>query len=191
MATVVGEIEYRVSIDTSSLKGQLSKVKSEVEGTSTNGVNAANKLSRGWSVALNAVTFATQKVFNGVYNSISSNISAAVKRVDTLNQFPKVMKNFGVSADEAKKSINRIKDSVLGLPTTLDQAAGGVQNLFLVTKDLKKSEALFQAVNDSAMVFAQGSTQAIDHFIYAYRQALSSGKVNAANFNQMNEAIRA
>lgn len=189
MATVVGEIEYRVSIDTSSLKGQLSKVKSEVEGTSTNGVNAANKLSRGWSVALNAVTFATQKVFNGVYNSISSNISAAVKRVDTLNQFPKVMKNFGVSADEAKKSINRIKDSVLGLPTTLDQAAGGVQNLFLVTKDLKKSEALFQAVNDSAMVFAQGSTQAIDHFIYAYRQALSSGKVSAANFNQMNEAI--
>lgn len=113
----------------------------------------------------------------------------AIQRIDTMENFPKVMQNFGVSADEASASIKRIDKSVQGLPTSLDQAVGGVQDLFMVTKDLKQSENLFKAVNDSAMVFANGSTEAVDRFIYGYKQALSAGKVSAQDFNQMNEAI--
>jgi tape measure domain-containing protein len=59
----------------------------------------------------------------------------------------------------------------------------------MVTKDLKESEKLFKAINNSAMVFANGSTEAVDRFIYGFKQALSAGKVSAQDFNQMNEAI--
>ena len=120
---------------------------------------------------------------------VSQNMDKAINRIDTMNNFPKVMKNFGVSTDEANKSIKRIDKAVQGLPTSLDQAVAGVQDLFMVTKDLKESEKLFKAVNDSAMVFANGSTEAVDRFIYGYKQALSAGKVSAQDFNQMNEAI--
>lgn len=120
---------------------------------------------------------------------ISEYSGRAIQRIDTMNNFPKVMQNFGISADEANKSIQRIDKSVQGLPTSLDQAVAGVQDLFMVTKDLKQSEQLFKAVNDSAMVFANGSTEAVDRFIYGYKQALSAGKVSAQDFNQMNEAI--
>lgn len=120
---------------------------------------------------------------------VSQNMDKAINRIDTMNNFPKVMKNFGVSTDEANKSIKRIDKTVQGLPTSLDQAVAGVQDLFMVTKDLKESEKLFKAINDSAMVFANGSTEAVDRFIYGFKQALSAGKVSAQDFNQMNEAI--
>ena len=120
---------------------------------------------------------------------ISEYSGRAIQRIDTMNNFPKVMQNFGVSAEEASASIKRIDKSVQGLPTSLDQAVAGVQDLFMVTKDLKQSEQLIKAVNDSAMVFANGSTEAVDRFIYGYKQALSAGKVSAQDFNQMNEAI--
>lgn len=129
------------------------------------------------------------KLVASTMNVIKDSIDGATKRIDTLNNFPKVMKNFGVSADEASESVKRIDQSVRGLPTSLDQAVAGVQDLFMVTKDLKQSEQLFKAVNDSAMVFANGSTEAVDRFIYGYKQALSAGKVSAQDFNQMNEAI--
>lgn len=129
------------------------------------------------------------KLLSTGFNALKNNMNAAINRYDALQKFPKVMKNFGVSSDEAAKSVDRIADSILGLPTSLDQAVSGVQSLFLVTKDLKKAETIFQAINDSAMVFAGGSTEAVDRFIYAYKQALSSGKVMAQDFNQMNEAI--
>lgn len=120
---------------------------------------------------------------------MTQNLDKAIGRIDTMSNFPKVMQMFGVSADEASASINRIDKSVRGLPTSLDQAVGGVQDLFMVTKNLKESENLFRAVNDSAMVFANGSTDAVNRFIYGYKQALSAGKVQAQDFNQMNEAI--
>lgn len=123
------------------------------------------------------------------FQAITSSMDSAVRRLDTMNAFPKLMQNFGVTADEASESIKRIDESVSGLPTPLNQAVASVQDLFMVTNDLPKAEKMFQAVNDSAMVFANGSTEASQRFIYAYKQALSAGKVSAQDFNQMNEAI--
>lgn len=140
----------------------------------TKNVAAGSLLAKGVSKAIGVMT---------------QNMDKAIGRIDTMNNFPKVMQMFGVSADEANASIKRIDKSVRGLPTSLDQAVGGVQDLFMVTKNLKESENLFRAVNDSAMVFANGSTDAVNRFIYGYKQALSAGKVQAQDFNQMNEAI--
>lgn len=123
------------------------------------------------------------------FELVSQNMDRASQRIDTMNNYPKVMELFGVSADEASESVKRIDASVQGLPTSLDQAVAGVQDLFTVTGDLGKSEDMFKSINDSAMVFANGSTEAVDRFIYGYKQALSAGKVSAQDFNQMNEAI--
>lgn len=123
------------------------------------------------------------------FQVIANSLDGAVSRIDTLNQFPKVMQLFGVSSEEANKSIKRIDKSVQGLPTSLSDAVAGVQDLFTVTKNLPQAEKMFKAVNDSAMVFAGGSEDASKRFIYAYKQALSAGKVQAQDFNQMNEAI--
>jgi len=140
------------------------------------------------SAAMAIGNIASKAVSKGI-ELIAENVDRASQRIDTMNNYPKVMELFGVSADEAAESIKRIDASVRGLPTSLDQAVAGVQDLFTVTGDLGKSEAMFKSINDSAMVFANGSTEAVDRFIYGFKQALSAGKVSAQDFNQMNEAI--
>lgn len=150
-----------------------------------------SKLTNSFGSLTGAITLGNvaAKVISKTFSELSSNMDGAIKRFDTLQNFPKVMKNFGVSSEEASESVNRISDSIQGLPTSLDQAVGGVQNLFMVTKDLKEAENLFTTINDSAMVFANGSSEAVDRFIYAFKQSMSAGKVSAQDFNQMNEAI--
>ena len=150
-----------------------------------------SKLTNSFGSLTGAITLGNvaAKVISKTFSELASNMDGAIKRFDTLQNFPKVMKNFGVSSEEASESVNRISDSIQGLPTSLDQAVGGVQNLFMVTKDLKEAENLFTTINDSVMVFANGSSEAVDRFIYAFKQAMSAGKVSAQDFNQMNEAI--
>ena len=168
-----GEVLVRFVGDTSNLD-------SKTKGLSS----SFGKLS-----AAMAIGNITAKAVSKGIELIGENVDRASQRIDTMNNYPKVMELFGVSADEASESIKRIDESVQGLPTSLDQAVAGVQDLFTVTGDLGKSEAMFKSINDSAMVFANGSTEAVDRFIYGYKQALSAGKVSAQDFNQMNEAI--
>lgn len=168
-----GVVTIHFKADTSNLDDKTSKL-TDSFGSLTGAITLGNVAA---------------KVISKTFNELASNMDGAIKRFDTLQNFPKVMKNFGVSSEEASESVNRISDSILGLPTSLDQAVGGVQDLFMVTKNLGQAEAMFQAINDSAMVFAGGSTEAVDRFIYAFKQAMSAGKVSAQDFNQMNEAI--
>lgn len=150
-----------------------------------------NNLTNSFGSLTGAITLGNvaAKVISKTFSELASNMDGAIKRFDTLQNFPKVMKNFGVTSEEASESVNRISDTIQGLPTSLEQAVGGVQSLFMVTKNLKEAEDLFTSINDSAMIFANGSGEAVDRFIYGYKQALSMGKVKAQEFNQMNEAI--
>lgn len=168
-----------------------SEVLIKFKGDTTDVDKKTNQLEGSFGKLTKSITMGNlaAKGISTAMQIVSQNMDKAINRIDTMNNFPKVMENFGVSTDEANKSIKRIDKSVKGLPTSLDQAVAGVQDLFMVTKDLKESEKLFKAVNDSAMVFANGSTEAVDRFIYGYKQALSAGKVSAQDFNQMNEAI--
>lgn len=157
----------------------------------TNGLNKLQSKTKGAGSSIKSIVagLGITKLIGSAFNTITSSADKAIKRLDTFSQFPKVMQNFGVGADEAQASIKRIDEATRGLPIALDQSVSGVQNLFMVTKDLKQAEGIFKAVTDSAMVFAGGSTDAIDRFSYAFKQAMSSGKVSAQDFNQMNEAI--
>lgn len=168
-----------------------SEVLIKFKGDTTDVDKKTNQLEGSFGKLTKSITMGNlaAKGITKSFELISQNMDRAIQRIDTMNNFPKVMKNFGVSTDEANKSIKRIDKAVQGLPTSLDQAVAGVQDLFMVTKDLKESEKLFKAINNSAMVFANGSTEAVDRFIYGFKQALSAGKVSAQDFNQMNEAI--
>ena len=70
---------------------------------------------------------------------ISSNLDDAIKRVDTMNNFPKVMSNLGIGAEEADEAIKTLSDKLQGLPTTLDSAASAVQRFTSGNGDVKKS----------------------------------------------------
>lgn len=141
-----GDVTIRVKADTQEFEQGLNKMKksSEQAGTSIKnivaGLGITKLISKGLSV-------------------INSSIADTVKRVDTLNNFPKVMKNLGIATDDAQKSIDKMSDKLSGLPTTLDQGAMAVQRFTSKNGDVAKSTDIFLALNNA--ILAGGASTAI------------------------------
>ena len=99
------------------------------------------------------------KVVGYAMGQITSSIDGAVSRVDTLNNFPKVMSNLGIGAEEAQKAIDKMGKRLEGLPTTLDQGARAVQRFTSKNSDVAKSTDLFLALNNA--ILAGGASSEI------------------------------
>lgn len=116
-----------------------------------------------------------QKAVNGVFNLIGSSVDGAVKRFDTLNQFPNVMKSLGYGAKEAEASINTLGDGIQHLPTTLDAVANQTKSIVAVVGDLPKATKLTLALNN-AMTAGGASAEQASSAINQWTQAMSKGK---------------
>lgn len=82
---------------------------------------------------------------------ITKNLGAGIQRLDTLNNFPKTMANFGLAAEDGAVAIEALSTELVGLPTSLDQGARAVQRFTAVNKDVKASTALFLAFNNAVI----------------------------------------
>ena len=79
------------------------------------------------------------KLISTAFSAISSSMDAAINRLDTMNNFPKVMSNLGISAKESDAAIKNLSNGLKGLPTTLDAGALAVQRFTSKNGDVKKS----------------------------------------------------
>lgn len=125
----------------------------------------------GTGAVMGAVSTITSKAFN----AIASSLNGAISRVDTMNNFPKVMKNLGYSAQDAAKLVQKMSDRLQGLPTSLDSMTGMVQQLAPVTGSMGEATDLALALND-ALLAGGKSTQLQANALEQYNQMLSAGK---------------
>ena len=130
-----GNIIYKFVGDSSSLDSTTKSV--------TNGFGSMTK-------SVFAANIAT-KVVSAGFNMIKNNAGDAISRLDTLNNFPKVMSNLGIGTNEAQKSIAKMSKALMGLPTTLDDAALSVQRLTSKNGDIGRSTDMFLALNDAIL----------------------------------------
>ena len=115
------------------------------------------------------------KIISTAMNQITSSIDSAISRYDTLNQFPKVMSNLGIGAEDAQKSIDKMSDKLSGLPTTLDQGARAVQRFTSKNSDVAKSTDLFLALNN-AILAGGASSEIQSSALEQLSQAYAKGK---------------
>lgn len=180
----VGQATIKLTFDTKSL----SKSQGEVEAKMTTvGSESGGKWANAWSVAAGNII---AKGIEKVTTAISSHLDDAVKRVDTLNNFPKVMQNMGISAEESSKVINSLSDNLSALPTTLDDATMAVQRFTSKNGDVAKSEKIFMAVNDA--ILAGGASADIQaSALEQLSQAYSKGKPDIMEWRTIQQAMPA
>lgn len=124
------------------------------------------------------------------FQVMSENMDGAISRFDTLNNFPKVMSNLGISAEDSKKVIEDLGDKLTGLPTSLDSAAMAVQRLTSKNGDVKKSEELYLALNNAILAGGAGTdiqTTAMEQLSQAY----AKGKPDMMEWRSMMTAMPA
>lgn len=185
MATQVGEAVIRLTFDGKDVKASLNKVESQVEKT---GSATGGKWGSAWAVAAgNLIAKGVSKVASMVTNTMGS----AISRLDTLNNFPKVMTALGYSAEEADSSVKLISDSLDGLPTSLDAAVGDIQKLAATMGNLNQGavNATTVGLGLNNMFLAGGKgTEYASRAMEQYNQMLAAGKVDMQSWRTMLDA---
>lgn len=152
----------------------------------TKSVNASiSSIAKG-VIAATGVT----KVLSATFDLLRNSIDGAVSRYDTMNNFPRVMSNLGIAADEAQASIDLMSEKLMGLPTTLDEGALAVQRFTSANNDIKKSTNMFLAVNNA--ILAGGAGAAIQSSaLEQLSQAYAKGKPDMIEWRTLMTAMPA
>lgn len=152
------------------------------------GEASGSKFSGKMALAMGAISGIAQSVFNKVSSVVSSSMDSAISRMDTMNNFPKVMQSLGYSADEASNSISTMSDRLDGLPTSLDDMTSNVQSLAATMGNLNtgtvNATSVGLAFNDMMLAGGQG-TQAASNAFMQYNQMLAAGKVDQQAWNSL------
>ena len=119
------------------------------------------------------------KVASTAMDAVSNSLGNAAARVDTLNNYPKVMESLGVETDDAAKSIQTMSDGLSNVPTKLDDMAATTEGIYAATKKYGTS---LETVTDAglalnSMLLAGGqSTGVVNAAMEQFRQMVSKGK---------------
>ncbi|MCI7553063.1 MAG: tape measure protein [Collinsella sp.] len=152
------------------------------------GSDAGGQFSSGLSAKAGAVMGLVSSVTSKAFDAISNSLGSAISRVDTMNNFPKVMKNLGYSSQEAEASIKKMSASIDGLPTSLPGLTSMVQQLAPLCGSLDEATNIGIAFND--MCLASGaSTADVSRAMQQYSQILSKGKPELQDWKTLQEVM--
>lgn len=164
------ELQVLITANTSQLQREINNTQKQIQGIS----KTAQSTSSGIAGAVMKGTIATKLLSVGV-SAITSNLDGAIKRLDTLNNYPRVMSNLGISTKDADASLKRLNEGLLGLPTTMDDAVGSVQRFTSANGNIKASTEMFLALNN-AILSGGASTQMQASALEQLSQAYAKGK---------------
>lgn len=117
-------------------------------------------------------------------NTFMSGISTGISRLDTLNNFPRVMQSFGYSADEASDAVNLIMERLRGLPTASQDVVALTQAISDSTGSLDTASRAALGFND--MLLAGGaSTQEVATATGVLNRVLGKQSATAAQWQSI------
>lgn len=178
----IGSAVVKLSFDGKDVKAQLNGISKDIEST---GKTAGSKWGSAWVIAAGSLI---SKGVSKLTSVITGNFNNALARIDTLQNFPKVMTALGYSAEEADSSVAKISDALDGLPTTLDGAVSDIQKLAASMGNLDKgmvnATSVGLALNDMFLAGGKG-TEAASAAMEQYNQMLATGKVDMQSWRSM------
>ena len=174
---VAGSLTYDTKIDKSGFKKGLNGLEKETGSAGTK----IKDIVAGLGIT---------KIIGKAFSLISDNMDSAIKRIDTLNNFPKVMSNLGISSEDSTKAINKLSDGLKGIPTKLDDASLAVQRFTSINNDVNKSTDYFLAFNN-ALLAGGASADIQSNALEQLSQMYAVGTVDAQAWRSVQTAMPA
>lgn len=153
----VEELQIVISAQTKSAKSELNSVKNEVTSLKNHVDKVTGSIGNSFKSIRNIV--AGLGIASLIKSTILGNVDAAIKRVDTLSNYSRVMSNLGADSVQANASVQKLSNKLIGLPTTLDDASGAVQRFTAVNGNISRSTDMFLALNNA--ILAGGASSEI------------------------------
>lgn len=155
-----------------------------------------DKATKNYTTGLGKLTTAftlgnlAAKGISKAIGTITANMDGAISRFDTMNNFPKVMSNLGIGADDANKSIDKLSEKLTGLPTALNDAAMAVQRLTSKNGNVQESTDMFLALNNAILAGGAGA-EIQKSALEQISQAYAKGKPDMMEWRTMLMAMPA
>lgn len=182
LATLGSAVASKASSALSSVKSLFSSKGGE------SGSSMGEGIAKGFGAKTAAIFAVAQNVANKVLSTITASISSAVSRVDTLNNFPTVLQNLGYSAEDAAQSTNTLSERLSSLPTKLNDAASGVQQLAPASASVQQATDRYLAFND-ALLAGAASEDIQSNAMQQLTKSLSTGKMEMDSWMSIQQAM--
>lgn len=173
----LGSLTYDTKIDKSGFDKGLKNIEGSIKSGGTKIKNIVSALG-------------ITKLVSTAISTINSSIDGAVSRIDTLNNFPKVMTNLGIASEDSEKAVKKLSDGLQGIPTTLDSASLAVQRFTSVNGDVDKSTEYFLALNN-ALLAGGASADIQSSAMEQLSQSYAKGKPDMIEWRSLQTAMPA
>ena len=176
--------EFKSSLGQTFDDSKINAARISIDDNYKNNLEDATNQQQYFNNSLNEGTKASSSFFNSLMgfsivqkllSLVTSQFGSAIDRLDTMNNYPKVMSNLGISSEQANASIHMLSENLKGLPTTLNDAVSSVQNFTSVNGSVGKSTKMFLALNN-AILAGGGSTQVQQSALEQLSQSYAKGK---------------
>lgn len=134
------------------------------------------------------LAFSAVRIAEKAISVLSNSLDGAIKRFDTLNSYPRVLKLMGYSTEEVAKSTKQLSDGIDGLPTRLDEVVSTAKQFTTITKDIKFATKLTIALNNAFLASGSSSEDAARGLLQ-FQQMLSSGKPDMQSWKTLQETM--
>ncbi|EON3043320.1 tape measure protein [Enterococcus hirae] len=128
------------------------------------------------------------RIVDQAVGMVTESVGGAIDRFDTLNKYPIVMQALGYSTGQVDESMNKLTNSIDGLPTSLDEIVSNTQQLAISTGDLDKGTDTAIALNN-AFLASGASTADASRGMQQYVQMLSKGTVDLESWRSIQETM--
>lgn len=157
------DIKMEVDADTSRAEMKLGQIYNKWSGFASrigsSMITAGNTLQRITSPFDSIVRGAMYGVGYGALNKVTEGLTSSTQRFDTLETYPSIMESLGFSSAKAKASIDKLNESVIGLPTGLDEIVDMAKRYALATGDIEKGTNVAIAANNAFLASAATDAQ--------------------------------
>lgn len=156
-------------------------------GGKTQGFGKSTDTATG-SVKNLALSMGLVKVASAAFSVMQSSMDSAIKRFDTLAQFPKVLQALGVSAEDSERAMTNLGDGIDGLPTTLNDISASAQRMYTSFNDIDKATDTALALNNALLGSGASADQA-RRGSDQYTKALQTGRIQMDTWNTLQETM--
>lgn len=175
MASYSGALCYDTRIDTSGFNKGLNEITGSVKSASSTIKNIVAALG-------------IDKIISAGMSTISESVGSAMKRIDTMEQFTRVMTAMTGSVDLANDALETIKDTVTGTAYGLDVAARSTQKFVTSGMGLDKSTQQVKTWADAVAFYSDGTNESFENVTDALAQMVAKGKVEMDQLNRLTDA---
>ena len=189
MATI-DELNVQITADSSKLNSEVGKAEKKISDLAKGTEKSSKTMSAGMVAIGTAVGHILGNVVSKAFQAINAHMDDAIKRLDTLNNYTRVMSNLGIAAEDSEKSLKVLDNGITGLPTRLDDAASAVQRFTATNGNIAASTDMFLALNN-AILAGGASTETQTTALEQMMQAYSKGKPDAMEWRALLTAMPA